>query len=311
MEIFPRNWPFVRKSTGHRWIPLTKTLTRSFNVFFDLHLNKRLSEQSRRLWFETPSGLSWRHCNAMKISRKTPHSTLVKTWYGSSLMSVMCERSFAIAIIVLCAISNFIWPRYIKSLLYMYMYYFIMCISQCQPLTDAPYLPKLFRLLHWHWGSRIIAPVPIKHRKNLDTWWRHQIGTLSALLALCAGNSPVTGEFPAQRPVTWSFGVFFVLFMFRRWRHNWLRKALRDVTIVTRAHKIMISISSDISFMHSLIHGRSCKKIVLTKTIFWVNILCYSSSFRCSMLSSLTVFRESYVYVSRNCQAFKLDKQPG
>ena len=30
-----------------------------------------------------------------------------------------------------------------------------------------------------------------------------------ALLALCAANSPVTGEFPAQRPVTRSFDVFF------------------------------------------------------------------------------------------------------
>ena len=33
----------------------------------------------------------------------------------------------------------------------------------------------------------------------------------SALLALCAGNSPVTGEFPAQRPVMRSFDVFFNL----------------------------------------------------------------------------------------------------
>ena len=41
------------------------------------------------------------------------------------------------------------------------------------------------------------------------SWWRHQ--TFSALLALCAGNSPVTGEFPAQRPVTRSFDVFFDL----------------------------------------------------------------------------------------------------
>ena len=32
--------------------------------------------------------------------------------------------------------------------------------------------------------------------------------TFSALLAICAGNSPVPGEFPAQRPVTRSFGVF-------------------------------------------------------------------------------------------------------
>ena len=40
-------------------------------------------------------------------------------------------------------------------------------------------------------------------------WWRHQIKTFSSLLALCAGNSLVTGEFPAQRPVTRSFAVFF------------------------------------------------------------------------------------------------------
>ena len=35
--------------------------------------------------------------------------------------------------------------------------------------------------------------------------------TFSALLALCAGNSPVTGELPAQRPVTRSFDVIFDL----------------------------------------------------------------------------------------------------
>ena len=33
----------------------------------------------------------------------------------------------------------------------------------------------------------------------------------SALLALCAGNSPAPGEFPAQRPVTRSFDVSFEL----------------------------------------------------------------------------------------------------
>ena len=35
--------------------------------------------------------------------------------------------------------------------------------------------------------------------------------TFSALLAICAGNSPVSGEFPVQRPVTWGFDVFFDL----------------------------------------------------------------------------------------------------
>ena len=40
--------------------------------------------------------------------------------------------------------------------------------------------------------------------------------TFSALLAICAGNSPVTGELPAQRPVTRSFDVFFDLRLNKR-----------------------------------------------------------------------------------------------
>ena len=43
------------------------------------------------------------------------------------------------------------------------------------------------------------------------SWWRHQMETFSALLAICAGNSPVPGEFPTQRPVTRSFDVYFDL----------------------------------------------------------------------------------------------------
>ena len=40
-----------------------------------------------------------------------------------------------------------------------------------------------------------------------DSWWRHQMETFSMLLAFCAGNSPVTGEFPAQRLVTRSLDI--------------------------------------------------------------------------------------------------------
>ena len=40
-------------------------------------------------------------------------------------------------------------------------------------------------------------------------WWRHQMETFSAWLAICAENSPVTGE----SAVTRSFGVFFDLLL--------------------------------------------------------------------------------------------------
>ena len=46
--------------------------------------------------------------------------------------------------------------------------------------------------------------------------------TFSVLLAICARNSPVSGEFPAQRSVTWSFDVFFDLRMNERLsKHSW------------------------------------------------------------------------------------------
>ena len=45
----------------------------------------------------------------------------------------------------------------------------------------------------------------------MGTLRRHQMETFSALLAICAGNSPVLGESPAQKAVTLSFDVFFDL----------------------------------------------------------------------------------------------------
>ena len=63
-----------------------------------------------------------------------------------------------------------------------------------------------------------VGPVVLSTRKAMAIsiigsigWWRHQMETFSALLAICGGNSPVTGEFPAQRPVSRGFDVFFDL----------------------------------------------------------------------------------------------------
>ena len=52
--------------------------------------------------------------------------------------------------------------------------------------------------------------------RDSKSWWRHQMETFSALLTICAENSPVPGEFPAQRPVTRSLDVFFDLCLHKR-----------------------------------------------------------------------------------------------
>ena len=58
------------------------------------------------------------------------------------------------------------------------------------------------------------------NRPHSRPWWRHQMKTFSALLALCAGNSPVPGEFPAQRPVTRSFDVSLICARINGWVNN-------------------------------------------------------------------------------------------
>ena len=74
---FPRYWPFV---TGE--FPSQRPVTRSFNVFFDLRLNKRLSKQSGRRWFGTPSRSLWRHCIGVKWTITCPqqHKTNYKSY---------------------------------------------------------------------------------------------------------------------------------------------------------------------------------------------------------------------------------------
>ena len=62
-NIFRVTDPLCGEFTGHRWIPSQRPVTQSFDVFFDLSLNKRLSKQPRRRWFETPSRPLWRHSN--------------------------------------------------------------------------------------------------------------------------------------------------------------------------------------------------------------------------------------------------------
>ena len=55
----------------------------------------------------------------------------------------------------------------------------------------------------------------------MKSWWRHQMETFLALLALCAGNSPVIDEFPSQRPVAWRFQDFVDLRPNKRLSEQW------------------------------------------------------------------------------------------
>ena len=61
--------------------PSQRPVTRSFNVFFDLRLSKRLSKQSWGWWFETPLCSSWRHCNDVDMSVERLNPTTKTTHF--------------------------------------------------------------------------------------------------------------------------------------------------------------------------------------------------------------------------------------
>ena len=65
--------------------PSQAPVTRSFDVFFDLHLNKRLSKPSTRWWFETPSRPLWRHCNVNVPVCQQSHIW----WYHSTCFGII------------------------------------------------------------------------------------------------------------------------------------------------------------------------------------------------------------------------------
>ena len=129
-------------------------------------------------------------------------------------------------------------------------------------------------------------------------WWRHQMETFSALLVICAGNSPVPGEFPTQRPVTRSFDVFFDLCLNQRlskeswgwwfetlscrlWRH-----CINDCTSASDFHKIDRNQTIQYpnkSTILSTIHG-ACSRLSLI--FLWVNISSKQLSLNAMRISS-------------------------
>ena len=101
METFPallvlcaRNSPVTGEFPGQR------PVTQSFDVFFDLRLNKRFSKQSSGMWIETPSRSLWRHC------------------YDSHVRHIM-KYAHCLRIALLCGV-----------LVYLYF--------KCKVLTDIP-----------------------------------------------------------------------------------------------------------------------------------------------------------------------------
>ena len=85
LALWTGNSPVTTEFPSHR------PVMQSFDVFFDLPLNKRLSKQSWGWWFEMQSRSLWRHCNGCKKPFHGMSSSYA--WGILQLCNYMCNLS--------------------------------------------------------------------------------------------------------------------------------------------------------------------------------------------------------------------------
>ena len=162
METFSALLAFCAgNSPVHGEFPAQRPVTRSFDVFYDLRLNKRLSKQSWGWWSETPSSSLWRHRNAsigtwqlfkVHLCVIYTHFSIRESYFGSNFKGYLGTSNnilptrwhmwFYTAVGWLSALRACKAP--LTSLNHVYNIYGIYCVSQVQSVTC--YLCKVARV---------------------------------------------------------------------------------------------------------------------------------------------------------------------
>ena len=109
--------------------------------------------------------------------------------------------------------------------------------------TSVP-VDRLMRLVTWISKLRRIAVDYWVVLCGISTWRCHIMETFSALLALCAGNIPVTGEFPSQGKWCWALVFSLTCALTNDWVNSQDASDLRrhhthyDVTVMNQFGEI-------------------------------------------------------------------------
>ena len=85
LALCARNTPVIGE------FPSQRTVTRSFDIFFDLHLNKQLNKQPWGWWFETPSRPLWRHCKDMALFKSRYTSDYIHPIISQGIRRSICR----------------------------------------------------------------------------------------------------------------------------------------------------------------------------------------------------------------------------
>ena len=138
--------------------PSQRPVTRSFDVSLICALNKRLSEKSWGLWFETPSRSIWRHCpywiwkcDSQERAYAQLSLFLSITWLPCVTICEVYHGETSQGEVAY-SISQEICTRFLLCCA-------LLCFAVVIHWLIFPYPSGL---LHWHCGNLTIAPVPAK-----------------------------------------------------------------------------------------------------------------------------------------------------
>ena len=124
-------------------------------------------------------------------------------------------------------------------------------VAGCMPVVSVEMTDRVITGLSCIWGNKTLllqsgsswkmpvlylpVTLPVTSVYRHSPWLRHQMETFSALLALCAGNSPVTGEFPSKRPEKardaelWCFHLLLNKWVGTQSRRRWFKTPSRSL----------------------------------------------------------------------------------
>ena len=127
-NIFRVTGPLCGEFTGPGEFPTQRPVTRSFDVLFDLRLNKRLSKQPWGWWFETPSWSLWRQRNVSACwpfvpgINRSPVTTAESRTHNNRSMDQLKLWPFltapshhGLSLLVTSAITCRLWVIYVRE----------------------------------------------------------------------------------------------------------------------------------------------------------------------------------------------------
>ena len=153
-NIFRVTGPLCGEFTGPGEFSTQRPVTRSFDVFFDLRLNKRLSKQPWGWWFETLSWSLWRHCNgndefrnsggvtifvtSNQQNRCKPRTSLIVRFMGPTWGPSGADRTQVGPILAPWNVLSGISRSMLRSVLFILMSPLTVVTFACTVMTNAP-----------------------------------------------------------------------------------------------------------------------------------------------------------------------------